>query len=123
MVVSRPYKGRAAPVIRLLTPPEAAAFLQVHFRTLENWRADGSGPPFVRAGHQIRYPIDGLVAWLMVSRFSKELWAGLTWDAAQILVLSLTNPLDAATREAVMAHPLVTNFREALESVNGGVAQ
>lgn len=119
MAVSRPRK----PAIRLLTPLEAATFLQCGVSTLERWRAESSGPPFVRAGHQIRYPIDGLVAWLLVRRFSEELWAGLTWDAAQILVLSLTNPLDAATREAVMAHPLVTNFRAALESVNGGVAQ
>jgi hypothetical protein len=31
--------------------------------TLKNWRSQGRGPPFVKIGRQVLYPINGLEAW------------------------------------------------------------
>ena len=39
----------------LLTPPQAAAILQVKPNTLAKWRVTGEGPAFVRIGRAIRY--------------------------------------------------------------------
>lgn len=48
----------------LLTPPEAAAFLQVSERLLEKWRSKGTGPKYRRLGHRtIRYLQDDLTNW------------------------------------------------------------
>jgi hypothetical protein len=33
-------------------------------RTLRNWRTRRTGPPFVRLGRNVLYPIDGFAAWL-----------------------------------------------------------
>lgn len=48
----------------LLTPKEAAAFLQVSEKTLEKWRTKGTGPKFRRLGHRtVRYSQDDLLNW------------------------------------------------------------
>lgn len=48
-----------------LTPKEVAAQLGVHTDTLKNWRAGGTGPKWFRMGPRlIRYPADGIEAWL-----------------------------------------------------------
>lgn len=48
----------------LLTPIEAAAFLQLTVKTLEKWRGKGIGPKFRRMGHRtVRYSQDDLVNW------------------------------------------------------------
>jgi hypothetical protein len=39
----------------LLTPTEAAAYLRSNTRTLERWRAIGSGPAFVKIGRKVAY--------------------------------------------------------------------
>ena len=39
-------------------PNEAANILQITTRTLANKRALGNGPPFIKLGGVIRYPID-----------------------------------------------------------------
>ena len=47
----------------LLTTKEAAAFLRVHYHTLEVWRSTGRYPglPFVRVGrHAVRYRMSDL---------------------------------------------------------------
>jgi Helix-turn-helix domain len=31
--------------------------------TLKNWRSQGRGPPFVKIGRQVLYPIEQLEAW------------------------------------------------------------
>ena len=48
----------------LLTTPEAAAHLRLRVRTLETWRRLGKGPPFLKLGTKVRYPIADLEAWL-----------------------------------------------------------
>lgn len=48
----------------LLTPKEAAAFLQVSEKTLEKWRTKGTGPKFRRLGHRtVRYLQNDLTEW------------------------------------------------------------
>lgn len=55
----------SAVVPELLTPPEAAIFLNSPIRTLENWRARGGGPAFIRVGTKtVRYHVDDLRAWI-----------------------------------------------------------
>lgn len=43
-----------------LTTAEAAALLGVSAKHLEALRANGRGPAFVRIGHAVRYPREGL---------------------------------------------------------------
>ncbi len=50
---------------QLLTPAEAAAFLNVTKSALATWRARGLGPPFVRLTERVvRYDERDLLAWL-----------------------------------------------------------
>ena len=49
----------------LLTPKEAAVFLQVTEEQLQAYRIDGTGPPFVRINARvIRYRMCDLLAWI-----------------------------------------------------------
>lgn len=48
----------------LLTPREAAERLRCSERKLERHRLAGDGPPFVKFGAAVRYPLDELNAWL-----------------------------------------------------------
>ena len=54
------------PVPRLsLQPAEAAEALGIGLTTLQSMRNRGEGPPFVRLGKAILYPVPGLEAWLL----------------------------------------------------------
>jgi hypothetical protein len=48
-------------VARLLRPKPKPPFAK---RTLQLWRAQGVGPPYVQFGKTILYPESGLYAWL-----------------------------------------------------------
>lgn len=49
----------------LMNPQEAARLLGFSARTLEKWRADGSGPVFIRqSSRAIRYRPSDLAAWI-----------------------------------------------------------
>lgn len=48
----------------LLKEAQAAKFLAVSVRTLQAWRTDNSGPPFIRLGRAIRYRLKALIEWL-----------------------------------------------------------
>ena len=55
--------------LQLLTPPEVARRLHVSIKTLERWRAIGSGPPFHRIGlRAVRYAPRDLDAWIDAQR-------------------------------------------------------
>ena len=59
----------------LLTQREAALALRLSERTLERWRVQGTGPPFVRLNHSIRYrqqDLDAHVAARVVGSTSEE---------------------------------------------------
>jgi hypothetical protein len=46
-----------------LSERQLAARWQSSQRTLQRWRASGKGPPFLRIGGLIRYPIAGVEAF------------------------------------------------------------
>jgi excisionase family DNA binding protein len=48
----------------LVTEPEAARVLAVSVRTLQAWRVQDAGPPYVRVGRLIRYVRSSLIAWI-----------------------------------------------------------
>lgn len=48
----------------LLTTEEAAAWLGVTPRTLDNHRYLNQGPPYIKFAHRIRYPARAVQAWL-----------------------------------------------------------
>ncbi len=49
----------------LMNQDEAAGYLGLSARTLENWRLKGGGPAFVRMSHRcIRYRLEALNLWL-----------------------------------------------------------
>lgn len=48
----------------LLTEVQAATFLNLSTRTLQAWRTQQKGPPYVQAGRAIRYRRRALVAWM-----------------------------------------------------------
>jgi excisionase family DNA binding protein len=48
----------------LLTEDAAARLLCISPRTLQAWRMEKRGPPFVRAGRSIRYRRSDLVEWI-----------------------------------------------------------
>jgi predicted DNA-binding transcriptional regulator AlpA len=47
----------------LMTEVEAADFLKMSERTLQDWRSQKRGPPFVKAGRAVRYRRRDLIAW------------------------------------------------------------
>jgi len=48
----------------LLTPQQAADYLQLHPVTLARWRSRGTGLPYIFVGDQIRYRRVDIEAWL-----------------------------------------------------------
>jgi hypothetical protein len=47
-----------------LTEDEAAAFTSFSPRTLQAWRQQNVGPPFIRVRRSIRYCRASLIAWM-----------------------------------------------------------
>jgi excisionase family DNA binding protein len=47
-----------------LTEAELAALLKVTPRTVKRWRAEGTGPSWIRVGRGIRYRRRDVDAWL-----------------------------------------------------------
>jgi hypothetical protein len=56
--------GQPALLADYLTEPELAKQLRVSIRTLRNWRARQSGPPFVKVAKRVEYPRSGVPPWL-----------------------------------------------------------
>lgn len=48
----------------LVSETEAARLLDVSVRTLQAWRVQDAGPPYVRVGRLIRYARASLLAWI-----------------------------------------------------------
>lgn len=49
---------------------EAAKYRRCSERTLERERRYGTGPPFIRAGRRILYPLEDLENWLAARKFT-----------------------------------------------------
>lgn len=56
--------------MNMLSTVEAAGFVGVAPKTLENWRTTGSGPKFVKAGRRVVYDPADIAAWKNANRFS-----------------------------------------------------
>lgn len=54
----------ATPMTRLNTEREEAARLNLSMRTLQSWRTNGGGPPYLKAGRAVRYDPRQTDAWL-----------------------------------------------------------
>ncbi|WP_329348411.1 helix-turn-helix domain-containing protein [Streptomyces sp. NBC_01261] len=48
----------------LLTPKQASEYLSIPVGTLANWRYQGDGPRYVKAGRLVRYRAVDLDSWL-----------------------------------------------------------
>lgn len=46
-----------------LTPKEAAARLRTTTGTMSNWRVQGVGPKFIKAGRKVLYPVALVAAY------------------------------------------------------------
>ena len=47
-----------------LTEQEVANALRISTKTLQRWRASGTGPAYLRVAGRVRYPVEGLVEYL-----------------------------------------------------------
>ena len=56
----------------LLTERQTAELLNISTRTLQAWRSDSVGPPFIRVGRTIRYRRGALVAWMEANTVRPE---------------------------------------------------
>lgn len=54
----------------LLTTSDAAPVAGVAAKTLENWRSDGKGPLFIKAGRKVLYDPADIAAWKAANRHS-----------------------------------------------------
>ncbi len=52
------------PIINLLTPKDAAAFLKLSLAWLAKARMRGDGPPYIKLGKSVRYSKVALLDWL-----------------------------------------------------------
>jgi excisionase family DNA binding protein len=48
----------------LLTEQDAAELLQVELSTLRRWHREGTGPPCLEIGRQVRYRMAAVERWL-----------------------------------------------------------
>jgi len=46
-----------------LTSKEVAGRWRLSDQTLANWRSAGKGPPFIRVGSRVLYPVEGIHAF------------------------------------------------------------
>ena len=51
-----------------LTSKEVADRWRLSDQTLANWRSAGKGPPFIRVGSRVLYPIEGIHAYEKLSQ-------------------------------------------------------
>ena len=65
-----PVVASAQPRGRLLTEQEAADFLAVAVRTLQDKRVRGGGCPYVKIGRLVRYRMEDLTAFIEAGRRS-----------------------------------------------------
>ena len=62
-----------------LTSKEVADRWRLSDQTLANWRSAGKGPPFIRVGTRVLYPLEGIHAFEKLS----QQWLSNTPDQPQ----------------------------------------
>lgn len=68
---------------RYLDSQAAADLYGVSTKTLEKWRQNGFGPPFVKLGKAVRYERAALLAWAEARTVRSTTEAALRADAEQ----------------------------------------
>lgn len=58
----------ASAVPAFLTSKEVAGRWRLSDQTLANWRSAGKGPPFIRVGTRVLYPVEGIHAFEKLSQ-------------------------------------------------------
>lgn len=48
----------------VMTEAQAAEFMKIKRITISTWRRKGSGPPYVKTGHNVRYLKASILRWL-----------------------------------------------------------
>lgn len=48
----------------MYTPRQVSELLSIPVKTLERWRGERVGPPYLHAGRQVRYPRKDLERWI-----------------------------------------------------------
>lgn len=56
--------------VKTVRESTAAEFLDVSQKTLQRWRSQGVGPPFLRLGRSVKYDLSDLSEFLRKSRMS-----------------------------------------------------
>ena len=59
--------NKPSAVPQLLTLVQLSEMFQISVRTLEDWRLIGSGPPYIKLGHLVRYSADAVSLWLSLN--------------------------------------------------------
>jgi 5-methylcytosine-specific restriction protein A len=57
----------------IYTTAEASEFLRFSRATLDIWRSNAKGPPYLKIGHSVRYRRDDLELWLFADEASRTL--------------------------------------------------
>jgi hypothetical protein len=52
----------------LLSEVQTSDLLSLSVRTLQAWRTQNVGPPFIRAGRAVRYRFGDIIAWIEANR-------------------------------------------------------
>jgi predicted DNA-binding transcriptional regulator AlpA len=78
--VAQPEKAPALEAGVYLTTPEAAEYLRLSKQFLEGarYRADGSGPSYIKLKHAVRYRRSALDEWMTAHDHSSDKPAGGT---------------------------------------------
>ena len=61
---SRNHNAEIASSEQSLNVPQAAEYLGIHPRTLDNWRSQHRGPRYIRLGRRIVYRVGDVEAYL-----------------------------------------------------------
>ena len=67
-----------APAPDLMDTDQTAGYLRVSTSSLNQWRSNGNGPPFMKVGTLVRYSRADLDAWLASRRRTSTADAGVT---------------------------------------------
>ena len=68
-----------------LTPKEVSSRLGVTVQTLLLWRSRGEGPPWIRDGKLVLYPLDGFLQWYAL-RVADAYIEGVEWEGSTLRV-------------------------------------
>ena len=102
---------------RLLTPAEVAEYLRVPVSTLHGWRQNkwNVGPPAIKVGKHLRYPLSGFNEWLDMaykekvgSRLREAGKLRVRNDAEEARLRAMVDSLQWVARE--LAYVLHDNF-------------